>query len=167
MRKTLTVFGVLTASLLFAESFTTTETIKVTHSEPIYRTITSQTPIQECWDETEEVMQQSGSGGGDVVGALVGGAIGGALGHQVGQGSGKTAATIGGAIIGSMIGQNAPRSAPQSGSRVIKKCKTRYETRSQQVLSGYNNYATLKGKTVIKFSELPLEFVTVYTTVSY
>ncbi len=155
----------LVATAVFAENFTITENVKVTRSEPVYKTVTSERPIKECWDESVE--RRGSSGGNDVVGGIVGGAIGGALGNQVGKGSGKTAATIGGAIVGTMVGQGLSRgdSAPQN--EVVQKCKTRYESESRQVLSGYNNYATYKGREIVKFSETPLTSITVYSHISY
>jgi uncharacterized protein YcfJ len=165
MKKSAIILAALLSSTLFAENLgTTSQNIQVTRSEPVYKTISSQRPIKECWEESSESTGQSG--GNDIIGGLVGGAIGGALGNQVGQGSGKTAATIGGAIIGSMMGQGASRGG--SGSpQAVQKCKTRYETTSEQVLSGYNNYATFQGRQIMKFSDSPLQHITVYTSVSY
>jgi uncharacterized protein YcfJ len=165
MKKTAIILAALLSSALFAENLgTTSQSVQVTRSEPVYKTISNQRPVKECWEESSESTGQSG--GNDIIGGIVGGAIGGALGNQVGQGSGKTAATIGGAIVGSMIGQGASRggsNAPQT----VQKCKTRYETTNEQVLSGYNNYATFQGRQIMKYSDSPLQYITVYTSVSY
>jgi len=155
----------LATTAVFAENFTTTESVKVSRSEPIYSTVTSERPIKECWDESVE--RRGGSGGNDVVGGIVGGAIGGALGNQVGKGTGKTAATIGGAVIGAMAGQGLSRGDSGSQREVVQKCKTRYESESRRVLSGYNNYGTYKGREIVKFSETPLTSITVYSNISY
>lgn len=155
----------LVATTVFADGFTTTESVKVTRSEPVYKTVTSERPIKECWDESVE--RGGNSGGNDIVGGIVGGAIGGALGNQVGQGVGKTAATIGGAVIGAMAGQRLSREESTPQREVVQKCKTRYESESRQVLSGYNNYGTYKGKEIVKFSDTPLSYITVYTNISY
>lgn len=160
----LSVSAVFYGSLCFAESFTTTESVKVSRSEPVYKSVTTEKPVKECWEESAEVRD---SGSGDIVGGIVGGAIGGALGSQVGKGSGKTAATIGGAIIGSMAGQKLSRGNSAPSHETVQKCKTRYESETKQVLSGYNNYATYKGKEIVKFSETPLTTITVYISVSY
>jgi len=163
MKKSVLFLTVLLSSALFAESLaTTSENVRVTRSEPIYKTVTNQKPIKECWDETTQGTQQ---GGNDVIGGLVGGAIGGALGSQVGKGSGKTAATIGGALVGGMLGQSASRG--ESTPQTVQKCKTRYETTTEQVVSGYNNYATYQGRQITKFSDMPLQHITVYTNISY
>lgn len=152
------------SSALLAESFTSMESVKVTRSEPVYKTITTQKPIRECWEESEQSVSQ---GGNDVIGGLVGGAIGGALGSQMGKGTGKTAATIGGAIAGAMIGQGANRGGTDGSVRTVEKCKTRYESSTTQVLTGYNNFSVYQGKQIVKFSEHPQEHITIYTNVSY
>lgn len=164
--KKITLAISLIAVLAFAEGYTTTESVKVTRSEPVYKTVTSQKPIRDCWIESEQAINQ-GSGSNDVIGGIVGGAIGGALGNQVGKGTGKTAATIGGAIAGAMIGQGASRGSETSTPRSVEKCKTRYESESQQVLSGYNNYGTYQGRQIIKFSDSPLQNITIHTNISY
>lgn len=74
------------ASLLNAESMHYSDSVNVINSEPIYKTIITRTPYQECWDE--EVTSSSG-GSDSPLGALIGGVAGGILGHQVGGGSGK------------------------------------------------------------------------------
>jgi uncharacterized protein YcfJ len=164
MKKTLFFLSVIASASLFADGFTATENVKVTRSEPVYKNITTQKPIRECWDETQQVTQ---GGGNDIIGGLVGGAIGGALGSQVGKGSGKTAATIGGAIVGAMVGEGANRGSETSVPQTVQKCKTTYQSSTEQVLSGYNNYAIYQGKQIVKFSNTPLTSITVYTNISY
>jgi len=166
MKKTTLLLLTSLTTSLFAESFTTSESIKVNRSEPVFKTVTTQKPLRDCWQESEQVVSQGG-GGNDVIGSLVGGALGGVLGNQVGQGSGKTAATIGGAIVGSMLGQGANRGNEVSQPRTVEKCTTRYETSTQQVLSGYNNYGKYQGREIVKFNETPLDHIIVYTNVSY
>jgi uncharacterized protein YcfJ len=155
-------------TLAFADEFSTSESVKVSRSEPVYKNVVYDRPIKECWDESVERRGNGDRGGNDVVGGIVGGAIGGALGNQVGQGSGKTAATIGGAILGSMVGQGLPRG--DRGGReteIVQRCKTRYESENKRVLAGYNNYGIYKGREIVKFSDSPLQYITVYTNVSY
>ena len=99
----------LFGSLLYAETISFTEEVRVITSKPEYRMVTTRTPFQECWDEQIEVHyappppHNDGSG---VVGGVIGGVAGGVLGHQIGGGSGKTAATVGGAIVGTLVGKN-------------------------------------------------------------
>ena len=164
-------FLVLTAIFglaAFADEFSTSESVKVNRSEPVYKNVVTERPIKECWDESVERRGHSERGGNDVVGGIVGGAIGGALGNQVGQGSGKTAATIGGAILGSMVGQGLPRGESRvRDTEIVQRCKTRYESENKRVLAGYNNYGVYKGREIVKFSDSPLQYITVYTNVSY
>ncbi|MDP1783894.1 MAG: glycine zipper 2TM domain-containing protein, partial [Sulfuricurvum sp.] len=95
---------ILGCSTLSAESFSTTEYIKINRSIPVYDTVTEDVPSEQCYDVKEQA--QSGTQNADVVGAVAGGALGGVLGHNVGGGRGKTAATVGGAILGVLAGQN-------------------------------------------------------------
>ena len=106
MKKLFSVFLLFLGSLLFAESFTYQEEVRVSSSQPEYRQTSSRTPYQECWDEQVEVPSSSSSGSEGTVGAVIGGVAGGVLGHQIGKGSGNTAATIGGAVVGTMVGKN-------------------------------------------------------------
>ncbi len=152
------------ASLVMAESFSWTETVKVTRSEPIYRTVTIRTPIEECWDEEVPVSRNSDG----TLGAIIGGAAGGILGHQVGAGSGKTAATVGGAIIGTLVGKNLSEEGGTGPAyRVERRCKTRYKERTENRFVGYKNYARYKGHEIVKFSDEPLKRFDVTVTVSY
>ncbi len=156
----------LVASMLMAESYSWHESVKVTKSEPIYRTVTIRTPIEECWDEEVPVRQSGGEG---ALGAIIGGAAGGILGHQVGEGSGKTAATVGGAIIGTLIGKNLSdqQSEARPGYKIERRCKTRYKERTENRFVGYKNYAKYKGHEIVKFSDEPLKWIDVTVTVSY
>ena len=166
MKRVVITALMFTATAVFSESFTMSESVKTSRSEPIYKNVVTERPIKECWDESVE-RRSSYSGSNDVVGGIVGGAIGGVLGNQVGRGSGKTAATIGGAILGSMAGQSASSSESRPERETIRKCKTRYESESRQVLTGYNNYGVYRGKEIVKFSETPMSYINVYISVSY
>lgn len=145
--------------------FSDIEYVPVTRSEPNYSTITKNIPQQECWDE--QVAVQNGGGGNDVIGGLVGAAIGGALGSQIGKGSGKTAATIGGAAIGTMMGQGANRAPSTTSYQTVRKCDTRYTTQTENVLSGYTNYAKFRGRDIAKVSDQPLKEIKITITYSY
>ena len=118
---------------LSAESIHYSESIDVISSEPIYKTITTRTPYQECWDE-----EITNSGSNDSpIGALIGGIAGGILGHQVGGGSGKTAATVGGAIVGTLVGNNLSQDGTESSSSMQRRCVTKYQEESSEKLVGY------------------------------
>lgn len=171
------IFGaplLLLGSLLYAESLTFQEEVRVTSSKPEYRMVTTRTPYQECWDEQLEThyAPQPQNDGSGVVGGVIGGVAGGVLGHQVGGGSGKTAATVGGAIIGTLVGknlaeQNSYAPPPPPTYRTERRCTTRYEEKSAEKFMGYRNMATYKGQSIVKYSEQPLEFIHMNVTVSY
>lgn len=159
---------ILASSVLSAESFSTTEYIKVTNLIPIYSTVNEDIPTEQCQDVREAV--QSGTQNADVVGAVAGGALGGVLGNQVGGGRGKTAATVGGAILGVLAGQNvgSKYNTPQGDSyRVVRKCQTVYTTKSRKILSGYTNIAKLKGQEIRIESDQPLKQIPITVTYSY
>ncbi|MFA6188303.1 MAG: glycine zipper 2TM domain-containing protein [Sulfuricurvum sp.] len=155
-------------STLSAESFSTTEYVKVISSIPSYSTVNEDVPSEQCQDVKEQI--QSGTQNADVVGAVAGGALGGVLGHNVGGGKGKTAATVGGAIIGVLAGQNigSKYNTPQGNSyRMVRKCETVYTTRSRNVLDSYTNIAKVKGQEIRIQSDQPLKQIPVTVTYSY
>lgn len=157
---------ILVAGSLFANSFSYTEYVEVTKSEPVYRTIIKRVPYQECWDEEVPVSREDDS---DAVGALIGGVAGGILGHQVGRGGGKTAATVGGAIIGTLVGKNLSQSHSQNGVEYkrVRRCRTRYDEHEERVQRGYKNYAYYNGQEIIKYSKRPLRRIKIFVTISY
>lgn len=159
----------LAASTLCAESFTTTEYVKVTSSTAVYSTVSEDVPSEQCRDVKEPV-SSGGTGNADVVGAVVGGAAGGVLGSQIGGGKGKTAATIGGTVLGALAGQNigSKYNTPQTTSyNVVRKCETVYTTKTRKVLDGYMNTAKFKGKEIRIQSDQPLKQIPVTVTYSY
>ncbi len=155
---------VLSASL-FGETISFSDSVRVIKSSPEYRTVTTRTPYQECWDEQVPV---SSGGGSDNIGALIGGVAGGILGHQVGGGSGKTAATVGGAIIGTLVGKNLSQNQ-NSGTtyKSQRKCVTKYDERASEKFVGYKNIANYKGRTIIKYSNRPLREIRLSITATY
>ncbi|MDN5377339.1 MAG: hypothetical protein PWQ42_635 [Sulfurospirillum sp.] len=161
MKKLFIIPLLFSAALLNAESLHYSETVNVISSEPIYKTITTRTPYQECWDEE---VSQNGSNESPI-GALIGGVAGGILGNQVGGGSGKTAATVGGAIVGTLVGKNL--SEKGSGSSIQRRCVTKYEEKSAEKLVGYKNIGEYKGKTITKYSDRPLSTIQVEISVNY
>ncbi len=168
MKKTsIFILVLLFSTSLFAESIIFNDSVRVIKSSPQYRTVTTRTPYQECWDE--QVPVSSNSGVNDNIGALIGGVAGGILGHQVGGGSGKTAATVGGAIIGTLVGKNLSQ-GQNSGTttyRTQKKCVTKYDERSSEKFVGYKNIANYRGKTIVKYSDRPLNRIRLRISVDY
>jgi uncharacterized protein YcfJ len=75
---------------------------RVTHVEPIYRTMTVTRPERECWDEP----RRHHSGHQSYTSTIAGGLIGGVIGNQFGGGSGNTAMTIAGTLLGGSVGRD-------------------------------------------------------------
>lgn len=140
------------------------EYVPVTRSEPVYSTITKNIPHEVCQDQQVMIRQQSS--GNNVAGGIVGGIIGGVLGHQIGGGSGKVAATIGGAAVGTMIGQDANRD-PRITYQTVRRCFIQYETKSENVLTGYINYAKYHDQDIAKMSDEPLKEIKVTNSFSF
>ncbi len=168
MKKTLILFcSIALGASLFADTISYNDTVRVIKSTPEYRTVTTRTPYQECWDE--QVPVSSSNGASDNLGALIGGVAGGILGHQVGGGSGKTAATVGGAIIGTLVGKNLSENQNPGTTtyQTQRKCVTKYEERSSEKFVGYKNIANYRGKTIVKYSDRPLHRIRLHISVSY
>jgi len=171
MKKALLIILLILSSNIFAASFSYTEYVEVTRSEPVYRTIIKRIPYQECWDEEIPIEYEIDEGNviEDNIGPLIGGVAGGIIGHQIGKGSGKTAATIGGAIVGTIVGKNLSKKDRyyERGYKRVRRCKTRYEEHTQRVQRGYKNFAYYNGKEIMKFSKRPLKRIKVNVTISY
>ncbi len=149
----------------FSGSTSYEQSVEVTRSTPEYRTVTTRTPYQECWDEQVPVNSNNTNSN---IGALIGGVAGGILGHQVGGGSGKTAATVGGAIIGTLVGKNLAENQNNSTTyQTQRKCVTKYEEKNSQILTGYRNEANYNGKTIIKYSNRPLNTIILHINADY
>ena len=116
------------------------DTAKVTHVEPIYKTVRINRPERECWDEERTVEHEHG-GGNKTAGGIVGGILGGVAGHQVGKGRGKTAATIVGTILGGKIGRDLSHDGPRRVETHVENdtvCRTVNDYREEERLQGYN-----------------------------
>ncbi len=159
-----------------ANSFSVSDYVKVEKSKPKYENVIRRTPYEECWDERVPVRRNYHRRGGEDnngLGTLIGGVAGGILGHQVGGGSGKTVATIGGAIIGSIVGNNlSKRDYRDNGYEYTtyetkRRCKTRYDERSQRKFVGYKNIGHYRGRQVVKYSQTKLNYIPVTITVDY
>lgn len=75
---------------------------RVTHVEPIYRTVTVTHPERECWDEPRRHHSDHQS----YTSTIAGGLIGGVIGNQFGGGNGNTAMTIAGTLLGGSVGRD-------------------------------------------------------------
>jgi len=165
MKKLILGIGITTITLC-ADNFSIQQKVNVIESIPVYKTITTIIPYEECWDE-QVLTQTSNTSNG--IGKLLGGITGGILGNQVGGGSGKTAATIGGAIIGTVVGDNLSKAQENEIPKYhsVKKCVKKSTSTISEQLIGYNNIAKYKGKKIIKFSDIKLTNIQMEVTISY
>jgi uncharacterized protein YcfJ len=106
----------------------------VLRSSPVYETIRSSQPREECYDERVVETRASDGTGGAVLGAI----IGGALGNQVGKGDGRKAATVAGAVIGGSIGHNRATRANGTYEGVERRCRVVEDVRDERRLLGYD-----------------------------
>ncbi len=158
--KKLTLLALLSLQMFAADygSMNEVEYVPVTHSVPIYSTVTRMIPHEVCQDQQVAVQQNN------PVAGIIGGIIGGVLGHQVGGGSGKVAATIGGAAVGTMVGQNA---GAQTNYQTVRRCFTEYDKKTETLITGYTNYAKYHGKDIAKTSDQPLKEIKVINSFSF
>ncbi|MFT6985683.1 MAG: hypothetical protein ACJAT7_001498 [Psychromonas sp.] len=116
---------------------------KVTHVEPITRTIEHRFPQQECWNEQVRY-QQDPEGGRSYTGTILGGIIGGAIGNKVGHNkTNKKIATVVGAVLGASVGHDlSDRHDTNSGSDVFyrneRHCETHDAIRYEEKVIGYH-----------------------------
>ncbi len=153
---------------LNAEFIYFNQEVKVTSSIPEYQVVIEKTPYEECWSERVPVRYMDKEYDNDIGGSIVGGIIGGVLGHQIGEGKGKDAATIGGAIIGSIIGGDSDHDHGYKQSyQTQRKCVTKYKKSRTREFMGYKNVAYYKGHKIVKYSDTPLDFISLRVRVDY
>lgn len=104
---------------------------RVVDVTPIVRQVRVETPVRECWQETEYQTVQTRSYGPGRSGhasplpTIAGGVIGGVVGSQFGGGGGKAAMTAVGALIGASMGAQAEERRVYAGGPA----RTTYEER--------------------------------------
>lgn len=118
---------------------------KVTHVEPVYRTVTVTTPREECWmeDVHRPIFRHydGHSAGSTIIGGLIGGAIGHEVGRHINRGRGRHGATVAGAVIGAAIGHEKAHRREHRHGTVIereKRCRVTEDTHTEQRLDGYD-----------------------------
>lgn len=115
------------------------DTAKVTHVEPIYRTLEISRPERQCWDEEVEHYH---AGNKTYTGTVLGGIIGGVVANKVSRshGRGNDVATVAGALLGSAIGHDISRQK-RGGyytTSVERRCEVTHETTYEEQLVGYD-----------------------------
>ena len=111
---------------------------RVTHVEPIYRTVRVSTPQRECYqpsyDRSNYRQRES------YTSTIAGGLIGGVLGNQFGKGHGNTAMTIAGTLLGGSVGRDVGGSSYNNRYRG-EECHVTERYHEEQRIDGYRvNY---------------------------
>ncbi len=114
---------------------------RVIKSEPIIRSVTVTTPVQECWNDTEYYTvahRPAGTAGGAIIGAIIGGVIG----NQFGHGHHRDQATVFGTLAGAAIGSEVALAkaggyATTQHSRQVRRCETNYANHQEERIDGY------------------------------
>jgi len=159
------LYIIISTTMLFASSITIE--LPVTHSEPIYRTVTKRVPYQECYNKTEQVRISCGDENDrNMIGidTLIGITAGVVLGNRIGKGNGRSAAKVLGGIAGGLV-SNSMRDN-HNGScyeeRTRRACETHYEQSTSQRQIGYKLCAQIDGKEICANSKSKLSTFSVY-----
>lgn len=145
MKKNLIFSGLLAPVALLPVSMSalaeydrgTIEEATVISTQPVYRTVRVNEPIEQCWDEPVHVPSNSGyySHTPKILGAIVGAAVG----NEFGSGRGKDLATVAGAVLGGSIGRDMQANHARRNSRVVyeKRCELVDRYRTEERIDGY------------------------------
>lgn len=121
------------------------DTARVTHVEPLYRTVRVSTPERECWNESN--YNHNRPQAKSYTSTIAGGILGGVLGNQFGGGSGKTAMTVAGTLLGGSLGNdynNYSRDRDHYDSH--ENCRVTERYREEQRADGYQVTYRYQGK---------------------
>ena len=130
---------------------TTYDRARVVGVDPIYETVSYESPVQEC--RTQQVPYQNSnyraSATGPILGAIIGGAIGNAVGHKKRN---KQVGAVVGAVLGGSIGADIARNNrryPAEGVtyRTEEVCQVVNEIRQEERFTGYNVRYVYAGQT--------------------
>lgn len=102
--------------------------------DPLYETVRSSRPQEECYEEPVERRSSGNRGAGTVLGAVVGGV----LGNTVGKGDGRKAATVVGAVAGGAIGNNVGGRNDRSYTSTETHCRTVRSNYEERRIAGYD-----------------------------
>lgn len=102
--------------------------------DPLYETVRTSRPQEECYDEPVEYRSSGNRGAGTVLGAIVGGV----LGNTVGKGDGRKAATVVGAVAGGAVGNNVGGRNDRYYSSTETRCRTVRSNSEERRIAGYD-----------------------------
>ncbi|GAB4291939.1 MAG: hypothetical protein Kow0083_04990 [Methylophaga sp.] len=116
---------------------------RVTHVEPIYRTVTVSQPERECRDEPRhrDYRQQS------YTRTIAGGIIGGVIGNQFGDGNGRTVMTIAGTLLGGSVGRDMDTAYQNVDVGTESRCRIVEHHYREQRIDAYEVSYRYRGKT--------------------
>lgn len=101
------------------------------------------------------------------LGTVIGMGLGVMAGNQIGKGRGREVAKVVGGLTGAMFANNIRDSHENCyEERTIQVSTPRYESITQEVITGYNNCITIDGKKLCKKSKRPLKFLKIKKTYS-
>lgn len=137
---TITLLAITTSA--FADRNRHVDYAKVTDVRPIHESYTRKLPHEECWVETvsyERESRGSGSATGTILGGVIGAAVGNKLGHKKRN---KQVGALAGAVLGASVGRDISRRGGDHDRgrtyRDVERCETRYSTKTEQRLIGYD-----------------------------
>lgn len=110
-----------------------TEKARVTHVQPIYRSVTVTTPERECWDEPRRYRDNHQS----YTSTIAGGIIGGVIGSQFGGGNGKTALAVAGTLLGGSVGRDLEAKNRSYHTGYEEQCRVVHREHREQRIDGY------------------------------
>ena len=121
------------------------DTARVTHVEPIYRTVRVSTPQRECWQEQQHRSNynQHKSYTSTIAGSIVGGVVG----NQFGGGDGKKIMTVAGALLGGSVGRDLGyKPQRQSNYDTVEQCRVVDRYHEEERSDGYRVTYRYKGQ---------------------
>ncbi len=114
----------------------TIEDATVLSADPIYRTVRTNNPVEQCWDEKVRLPSRARSHTPKILGAIIGAAVG----HEFGKGRGKDLATVAGAVLGGSIGRDTQAHHGYNNGRVVyeQRCEIVDNFSTEQRIDGYD-----------------------------
>lgn len=110
---------------------------RVISANPVYRTVTINTPTEQCWQEEVYVpKKQYHSHTAEIFGAVIGAGVG----SLVGSGRGQDAAMVAGAVLGGSIGRDQANRKRQDTAEVQyeQNCRIVDDYRTEERLDSYD-----------------------------
>jgi uncharacterized protein YcfJ len=117
---------------------------RVTHVEPIYRSVRVSTPQRECYQQSHQRSRYSKPH--SYTSTITGGLIGGVIGNQFGGGRGKTAMTIAGTLLGGSVGRDFGYQNNHQAYNREEQCHVSNRYHQEQRIDGYYVSYKYQGK---------------------